>query len=394
MKALLIAHACQVAYEGQQRAEELGAFPDIDLRVVAPTRWREYGKWRFCDKPSNAPYAFQAEKVRWAWAGPAQWYLHHYPRLGETLRSFKPDIIDLWEEPWGLVSAHTCWLRNRILPSARIVSETEANINRTHPFPFAQFRRYTLRNTDYAIARQTEGISVLRAKGYKGPAEVVGNAVNANLFRPLDRDLCKRRHGLTGFVVGYVGRFVEAKGLTDILNALVMCPMEVNALFVGSGPFEGMLRTQIKEMNLTTRIRFLPTQTMEALPEIMNAMDALLLVSRTTATWKEQFGRVIIEAHACGTPVIGSDSGGIPEVIGEAGLIVPEQNPKALADAINLLRREPATRIALGRLGRKQVEDKFTWKSVAAQTREVYLSCLALHGAVAPAFKHDKTVSI
>lgn len=394
MKVLLIAHACQVAHEGQQRAEGLGNYSDIDLRVVAPDRWFEYGKWRQCDKPSHAPYVFQPEKVRWPWAGPAQWYLHHYPRLPHILRSFKPDIIDLWEEPWGLVSAHACWLRNRLLPSAKVVSETEANVNRTHPFPFAQFRRYTLRHTDYAITRQTEGVGILRANGYTGPVKVVGNAVNAELFRPMDREHCRHRLGLAGFVIGYVGRFVEAKGLTDILDALPTCPLDVNALFVGSGPLEAALKAQVKEMGLTTRVRFLPPQSMEALPEIMNAIDVLALVSRTTATWKEQFGRIIIEAHACGTPVIGSDSGGIPEVVGKGGLIVPERAPGALAAATQLLRNAPAMGIALGRIGRKQVEERFTWKSVAAQIREVYLSCLALHSAPIPAYSHENTGAI
>ena len=115
-KILLIAHSCQMSNEGQQKAQRLGMLPNINLRVLVPDRWYEYGKWRKPQMPVNPSYTFQMEKVRWAWTGPGQWYLHHYPRLGKTLRSFKPDIIDIWEEPWGLVSAHTCWLRNRLLP--------------------------------------------------------------------------------------------------------------------------------------------------------------------------------------------------------------------------------------------------------------------------------------
>ncbi len=373
MKVLLIAHACQVRAEGQQRAQRLGALPGVDLRVLVPDRWSEYGKWRAPQPPENPSYAFQVGKVRFPWAGPAQWYFHHYPALAKTLREFKPDIIDIWEEPWGLVSVQACRLRDRIRPSAKIVAETEANINRIHPFPFTTFRRYTLRHADYAVTRQTEGISVLRAHGYKGPAKFVGNGVDAALFRPMDREACKQALGLKGFVVGYVGRMIEAKGLMDAVEALAACPADVNLLFIGAGVFQPDLERRIAQLGLGERAKFLPPRPMEALPEAMNAMDALLLVSRTTPTWKEQFGRVIIEAQACGTPVIGSDSGGIPEVVGRGGIIVPEANPEALAGAIGKLRDNPGYARELGRLGLEQVKERYTWERIAEQMRDIYL---------------------
>jgi len=379
MKVLLIAHSCQVRHEGQQRAQQLGLLPDVELRVVAPDRWYDYGSWREFQPPLSPSYVMLAEKIRFPWAGPAQWYFHHYPRLGEVLRSFRPDIIDLWEEPWGLVSVHACWLRNRLLPAAKIVSETEANIARTHPFPFKQFREYTLRNTDYAVARQREGIDVLRAKGYTGRAEVVGNAVDAGLFRPLDRDACKRALGVSGFVVGYVGRFTEAKGLMDIVEAMAILGPEAGATFVliGSGEFQEKLERRIADLALGKVIRFFPARKLEQLPEVMNALDALALVSRTTATWKEQFGRVIIEAHACATPVIGSDSGAIPEVVNEGGLVVREGNPAEIAAAIRTLMNDPALRRKMGFAGRRQVEDFYTWQRVSERMRDIYCELMS-----------------
>ena len=100
MRVLLIAHACQVRHEGQQRAQALGKLPGIELRVVTPDRWYDYGKLRAYQPPLDPSYGINAEKIRFPWSGPAQWYLHHYPKLGEILRSFRPDVIDLWEEPW------------------------------------------------------------------------------------------------------------------------------------------------------------------------------------------------------------------------------------------------------------------------------------------------------
>ena len=372
MKILLIAHSCQVGHEGQQRAQQLGLLPGVDLRVVAPDRWLEPGGWRAAETPVNPSYQFQVEPVRFPWVGPAQWYLHYYPGPAKTLQTYRPDIIDLWEEPWGLVSAHVCRLRNRLLPSARILSETEANIPRTHPFPFKQLRAYTLRNTDQAVARQTEGVEVLRAKGYTGPVEVVGNAVDADVFRPLDKEECKRALGLTGFVVGYVGRLIEVKGLMDLVEALPHCPADITLVFVGTGPFKEALQAQAAWLRLVTRVYFLPPRPMAELPQVMNALDVLLLPSRTTRTWKEQFGRVIIEAQACGTPVIGSDSGAIPEVVGRGGLVVREGDVSEIAAAIRRLKEDTALRLEMGRLGRRQVEERYTWKRVAERMRDIY----------------------
>src|SRR4051812_12940803 len=109
LKVLLISHTCASRLEGQPKAEALGRYPDIDLRVLVPDRWYHYGQWRPAEPPpAGASFACDVERIRLAWTGPGQWYLHHYPRLKHILKSFRLDVIDLWEEPWGLVSAHAC----------------------------------------------------------------------------------------------------------------------------------------------------------------------------------------------------------------------------------------------------------------------------------------------
>ncbi len=372
LKILLIAHSCQVRHEGQQKAQRLGALEGIDLRVMVPDRWYEYGKWRETQWPERPSYSFQQETVRWPWTGPAQWYLHYYPNLARTLRTFRPDVIDIWEEPWGLVSVHTCWLRSRLLPAAKVVSETEANIDRQHPFPFNKFRQYTLKQADFAVSRNREGVEVLRANGYGGDAQVVGNGVDAELFRPMDRPACKHALGLEGFVAGYVGRLIEAKGLMDIIEAAALGPAELTLLFVGSGDFQEALERRALELGIAGRVRFMSPRAMHELPEVMNALDVLLLVSRTTRTWKEQFGRVIIEAHGCETPVIGSESGGIPEVVGDGGMIVPEESPTQIAEALIYLSSNPDAARTMGHRGRRQVEARYTWERLAEQMRDIY----------------------
>ena len=110
---------------------------------------------------------------------------------------------------------------------------------------------------------------------------------------------------------------------------------------------------------------------------MFNAIDVLAVPSRTTPRWKEQFGRVIIEAHACGTPVIGSNSGAIPDVIGGAGLIVPERDPSALADAIRSLMQGPTQREAMGQRGLQAAGTQYTWEAVAKCMHGIYSTLLA-----------------
>jgi len=97
-----------------------------------------------------------------------------------------------------------------------------------------------------------------------------------------------------------------------------------------------------------------------------------VLPSVSRPNWVEQFGRVLIEAMACETPVVGSTSGEIPYVIGDAGLLFPEADADALAQVLADLAADPARRRALGRQGRARVLAHFTQARIAAATAEVY----------------------
>lgn len=381
MRVLLISHTCQSRSEGQPRAAELAQFPDIELRLLVPQRFNHFGVWREAEKPvqshtAQREYSFLAQRVMWPWLGLAQNYLHWYPGLSRVLRDFQPDIIDVWEETWSLASAHACWLRQRILPHSKIVAETEQNLNKRLPPPFGILRRAVLKHADFCVGRSEEAVGVLRSQGYGGPAAAIPNAVNAELFRPLDREKCRQELGIKGFLAGYVGRLVEEKGVMDLVEALPFCHAEVKICFAGNGPMREALQARAQELGVGERVIFLPHRPLEELPSVMNALDVLVLPSRTTARWKEQFGRVLIEAHACATPVIGSDSGAIPGVVGEGGIIIPEADVQALAKAIETLRAAPETARCMGQSGRAQVEAQYTWARVAERYREIYLQMM------------------
>ena len=246
MRILLISHTCQSQIEGQPKAVELAKIDGVELCVVVPDRWRHYGKPRAPDAKLEGGFDYQPSRIRFPWAGPAQCYLHHYPEMAKILREFRPDVIDLWEEPWGLVSAHTIRLRNRLLPSAFVVSETEQNIDKRLPFPFERFRSFTLRHADYVVGRNRESIEIVRRKGFAGPAQVVPNAVDTSRFKPLERAHCRAQFGINdGFVIGYAGRLVEEKGLDELLDALALLPETVKLLIAGEGPMRAHIESRI-----------------------------------------------------------------------------------------------------------------------------------------------------
>jgi glycosyltransferase involved in cell wall biosynthesis len=112
------------------------------------------------------------------------------------------------------------------------------------------------------------------------------------------------------------------------------------------------------------------------MPAYYHQLDTLVVPSRTRPNWKEQFGRVLVEAMACGVPVVGSDSGEIPHVIGDAGLIFPEDQIDVLRAHLARLLGNADLRADLARRGRERVLARFTQAQVAAQTYQVYRSVL------------------
>jgi glycosyltransferase involved in cell wall biosynthesis len=366
VRVLLIGHQFQVPTEGQAKAAALARFEDIDLHVLTPALYREGEvRWRRPFPPVQPGYRFQISPVAMPWGGPAKWYLQWYPKLSETLRSLKPDVIDVWEEPWGLLSAQICLMRDRWLPETKVISETEQNIAKRLPPPFEWFRRLSLQKADFLVGRNTEAIQVARLKGFRGPAAVVGNGVDTDLFSPGETPREQMAGGERSFRIGYAGRLVEEKGLDVLCEAVASLPAPRQLILAGEGP---LLRKSLK----LPFVHWAGNVTREELPAFYRGIDVLVLPSRTTSRWKEQFGRVLVEAQACGIPVVGSSSGAIPEVIGDAGLVFPEGNAAYLAVALQRLKADADLRRSLALKGRERACELYGWDAIAARMHQIY----------------------
>ena len=215
----------------------------------------------------------------------------------------------------------------------------------------------------------------LRAKGFKQPVELIPFGVDLAQFAPRPNMNDAGRP----FTIGFIGRMLPGKGLPLLAAALERVRGENwRALFVGDGPEREPVARQLAAAGLSGRVTMTGAAAYEKMPEYMRQMDVLVVPSQTTKTLREQFGRVIVEALASRVCVIGSCSGAIPEVIGDAGLLFPEGDANALAEALRSVLHSPEQRERLAEAGRERVERHYTWERVAAKTAGFYRRVLGL----------------
>ncbi|HEX2077757.1 MAG TPA: glycosyltransferase family 4 protein [Longimicrobium sp.] len=294
----------------------------------------------------------------------------HTMRYGRPLRALLRrgwDVVHCWEEPYILAGAQVAAWTPR---GAKLVFATFQNLPKAYPPPFRWTERYAMRRADgwIAFGQTVEEALALRPGYARRPHRVIPPGVDTTLFRP-DPEAGARVRVSLGWgddgppIVGYLGRFVPEKGLETLTRALDAATQPWRALFVGGGRMEGDLRAWAVRHG--GRVRIVTGVAHERVPEHLNAMDLLCAPSRTTRRWVEQLGRMLTEAMACGVPVIGSESGEIPFVIGDTGLIVPEDDVRAWTAAIDALLAAPARRAELSARGLARARDVFALDIVA-----------------------------
>jgi glycosyltransferase involved in cell wall biosynthesis len=247
------------------------------------------------------------------------------------------------------------------------------NIYKVYPFPFSWIERYNLENADYAVAASEEISDILDRKGFgKNRLSVVPYGVDHLIYRRTEMPELKSKLRLDNYTIGYTGRLVNEKGVMDLLRAVSKLKRKVNLLLVGDGELKHKITIEGRRLGISGQIRIVDTIPSSQVPEYLNCMDCLVLPSRTTRKWKEQFGRVLIEAMACEVPVIGSDSGEIPNVIGDSGLVFKEGDVGDLSSKLQVLINNKDVRVELARKGRQRVLNNFTQEKVAKETYKIY----------------------
>jgi len=293
--------------------------------------------------------------------------------LRRVMQETQPDVIQMWGGAPARSAEQVVWLKMRACPRAKTVFYSFDQL----PYRFAPWTqikwRFLWSRMAGGIEANSEGVEALRQAGFRKPLERIFWGISTEEFHEVERTGLRERLGFgKEKLVGYVGRFVPEKGVSELLAALRQMPSKVHGVLIGAGPMQKELERETGAPELRGRVRFLPTMAPEKLAEYMNCFDALALPSRTAQHWKEQYGRVIGEAMACGVVVVGSDSGAIPEVIGEAGLVVREGDTAALARGLESAIFDEALRARLIPAGKKRAESELSIQAMSGKLMSFY----------------------
>jgi glycosyltransferase involved in cell wall biosynthesis len=304
--------------------------------------------------------------------------LFFYGRKLRAVLRERWDFVHCWEEPYVVAGGQVAWWSAPAVPLAFFTAQ---NIAQRYPPPFSAIERMCAARCAGWLPCGEAVARTQLARGWdRKPYRVIPLGVDVDLFRPNPAagHATRERLGWSGEgppVVGFLGRFIEAKGVGLLMRTLESTRSPWRALFVGGGPMEAALRRWAA--GHTDRVRIVGGVAHDAVPAYLNAMDLLAAPSQTTPRWREQFGRMLIEAFACGVPVIGSDSGEIPYVIADAGVIVGERDEAGWRRALGELLESPARRAELAARGRERAHTLYAWPVVARRHLDFFAELLA-----------------
>ena len=276
------------------------------------------------------------------------------------------DVVDIHEEPFALATAEVLlirWLRRQ--PAPYLVYSAQ-NIDKRHPLPFRWIERAVLRHANGVNVCNTAAGRIAQRKGFPGRARTVDLGTDLAAFAP-------RAYAVTpgeAPVVGFAGRLDAAKGADVLLHAAALEP-GVQVRVAGDGPERRALQELAGTLGISDRVEFVGALAPKELPDFYRSLDVLAVPSLTTSSWVEQFGRVAIEAMACGIPVVVSDSGALPEVVAGAALVVAEGDATELAKALSAVVHDADVAARLREAGLSRAAAT-SWDRVALEHEAMY----------------------
>ena len=352
---LRISHSAAVdEWRGRERASRsLG----LDIATICAASWEEGGA-------IVTPHPRPGERVRptrTLGSHPALFVFDPLPIL-RALRA-GPDVIDIHEEPFALVTAEVLLLRWLSGCRAPFILYTAQNLEKRYPVPFRWFERFALGRAAGLSACNREAARISRRKGLRSSARVIPLGIDLSTFTP-----GPPRAAGEAITVGFVGRLVPEKGILVLLDALAH-DRRLRARIAGGGPLGTTLPAEITQRGLSERVELVGPIDSADVVAFYHSVDVMAVPSIARPGWTEQFGRVAVEAMACGVPVVASDAGALPDVVAGAGIIVAEGDSVALADA--LVRASTIEADELRERGRARAAE-CSWDAVARDYLALY----------------------
>ena len=358
-----------------RKVELLAANPDITVWQICPRHWRD----EFVQTEQAPVESGRLRRVVVPLVGRVgDPHRVLYRTLFFGMNRFRPDIVHAEEEPDSLAALQIALARRLASPRSRLVLYTWQNVDRPKHWYVEWVRRTTMRASDAMLCANREAVELLRQAGYEKHVEIFpAIGVDTRVFSPCPRNGEVRQQ----FVIGYLGRLSPEKGIDLLIEALSrligtaateQLSRTVELRIAGGGPARQRLEEQARALGLDAAVWFVPALTPAQISGFLCQLDVLVVPSRSTAVWKEQFGRVLVEAMACKVPVIGAASGAIPEVIGDAGLVFPEGDVEGLAVGLHRVCESPALAADMAERGYARVLQMYTQERIAEQTAALY----------------------
>ncbi len=282
------------------------------------------------------------------------------------------DVIDIHEEPFALSTAEILLLRALRRQKAPYVLYSAQNLEKTYPVPFRWLERWALRHAAGVSVCNVAAGRIVERKGLACAATHIPLGTDSRYCLP--NGTIQHEPAPDRIRVGYVGRLESHKGVDVLLEAVAGDP-RLFLRIAGGGPLAQSLRARVTAAGIDERVDFAGPLGQVDLPEFYRSLDVLAMPSLTTPSWVEQFGRVAVEAMACGTPVVASDSGALPEVVGDAGMLVPQGDSSSLRRALLTIGTEPETAALMREAGVAKAATT-SWTAVAGLQEALYLRAL------------------
>ncbi|MEO6862931.1 MAG: hormogonium polysaccharide biosynthesis glycosyltransferase HpsO [Microcoleus sp.] len=389
MRILVVSHTYIVDINREKYKILANIEPDIEVTIVVPRWWKPGGvQNKIIETEFYQKDSFKIVPIS-NFSQNNQGLLTFGTDIIKLLQEFQPQIIQVEQGSKSLAYTQLIILNKLLKLQAKNILFTWWNLPYKLNWPVSVLENYNLNHTEGIIAGNLDGAKILRERGYTGAMAVMPQlGVDETLFRRTGKDAnLLQKFGIeqTDFMVGFVGRFVEEKGLLTLAESLAgLKERSWKWLLVGQGKLRSHLAAKCIEWGISDRIVWVESVSHEEIPPYINLMNCLVLPSQTSykfktltaVGWKEQFGHVLIEAMACKIPVIGSDCGEIPHVIGDAGLIFPEGNAGVLRDCLRELMERRDLAADLGDRGYHRAIGNYTNQALAEQLLDFYKELL------------------
>ena len=384
MRILVASHTYIVDLNCEKLRELSRLSSDLEVTIVVPKKWRPGGVQNKIIEPQKKIEGNFSIVPISNFSQNNQGLLTFDTDIIELLKKFKPHIIQVEQGAKSLGYAQLITLNRFLGLKAKNIFFTWWNLPYTNKFPISLLEKYNLSNTQGIISGNQDGVDVLREHGYGGKVKVLPQlGVDEQLFSPQIQPELMSKLAINNddFVIGFVGRFVPEKGILTLIKALAsLQKLAWKLLLLGRGELKEKIEQTATEASIKDRLIMVESVPHDEVPCYINLMSTLVLPSETTyqfttltaAGWKEQFGHVLIEAMACRVAVVGSDSGEIPHVIEDAGLVFPEGDAQALKNCLQQLIEQPELLDKLAQKGLARARERYTNKALAQQQLEFY----------------------